>query len=83
MIKIASSTIEATTQNLVLGQVILTILLAISLKQMWNLLNVIQVLVFIKNFTLWPAGTENILIILSEVIYLEKFSNWSLDFGKS
>ena len=41
IIKIAQNTIEATTHNLVLGQVILTILLAISLKQMWNLLNVI------------------------------------------
>ena len=32
IIKIAQNTIEVTTQNLVLGQVILTILLAISLK---------------------------------------------------
>ena len=52
------------------GQLITTIVLSVSLKSMWNLLNVMQVLAYVRNFTVWPAFIEMIIKNIVEAIYL-------------
>ena len=42
-------------QALLISNLGLTLVIAISLKAFWNLLNVIQVLTFFIYFTNWPA----------------------------
>ena len=64
-------------------QLFLTLLLSVSLKQMWNLLNVMQVLAYSKNFTQWPALVESINTQIIESIYLTKFNNEIMDLGKT
>ena len=67
----AASSIEGTTQTLMTGQLMITILLSVSLKQLWNLLNVMQVLAVTREFTQWPATIEEIIKYLYEALYLE------------
>ena len=67
----AASSIERTTQTLMTGQLVITILLSVSLKQLWNLLNVMQVLAVTREFTQWPATIEEIIKYLYEALYLE------------
>ena len=47
--------IEGATNTLMTGQIIATLALSVSLKQMWNLLNVMQVLAYFKHFSSFPA----------------------------
>ena len=49
----------------------MTIVLSVSLKQLWNLLNVMQVLAVTREFTQWPATIEEIIKYLYEALYLE------------
>ena len=51
----AQTSVERATNTLVVGQIIITLVLAISLKAMFNLMNVIQVLSYIRFYTGWPA----------------------------
>ena len=46
---------------LMISNLALTFVIVISLKAFWNLLNVIQVLVFLRNFTNWPAIVYQVL----------------------
>ena len=54
----AKSSVENTANTLMTGQLIMTLVLSVSLKQMWNLFNVMQVLAYTRNFTQWPALVE-------------------------
>ena len=45
------STADSTAQAFLGTQLFLTLVLSVSLKQMWNLLNVMQVLAYSRNFT--------------------------------
>ena len=65
------------------GQIIVTLVLSVSLKQMWNLLNVIQVLTYTRNFTPWPALTDQVIMYLIEAIYLDQISSAVMDFGQT
>ena len=75
--------IDKTAQTLVLTQALMTILISISLKSMWNLVNVLQVLVFTRTFTPWPTFINDILMHLEEVLYLRQISDYTFDYGKS
>lgn len=61
----------------------MTLLLSVSLKQMWNLLNVMQVLTYARNFTPWPPLVDKLLDVLVEALYLNALSTAALDFGKT
>ena len=52
--------INSSTNTLVFGHLIMTLILSVSLKQMWNLLSVMQVLAFMKNFTILPIKMETV-----------------------
>lgn len=62
---------ENTAQTLMTGQLIMTLVLSVSLKSMWNLLNVMQVLAYLRSFTSWPALIELITKNIIEAIYLK------------
>ena len=55
VIESAGDAAGGTAQTLMTGQIILTLALSVSLKQMWNLLNVMQLLAYARNFVTWPA----------------------------
>ena len=48
-------TVESAANTLIVVQIVVTLVLAASLKSMWNLMNVIQVLAYVRFFTGWPA----------------------------
>ena len=50
---------------------------------MWNLLNVMQVLAYARNFTEWPATVKLVTKFIIEAIYLNEINNTIMDFGKS
>ena len=66
-----SNSIENTTQTMMTGQLITTIILSVSLKQLWNLFNVLQVLAVSSEFTQWPALIDEIIKYIFEAIYLQ------------
>ena len=55
VIELASQASEVTIQAGVLIQIVITLLMAGSLESMWNLLNVMQVLSYMKFYARWPA----------------------------
>ena len=65
------------------GQLIMTVVLSVSLKQLWNLFNVMQVLAYSREFTQWPAMVDKVIEYIIDALYLEKVNNAIMDFGKS
>ena len=51
----AGEAIEAASRTIVITQICVTVVMAVSLKQMWNFMNVVQVLAYIRFFAAWPA----------------------------
>ena len=68
---------------LLISNLVLTLVITISLKAFWNLLTVIQVLVFLRHFTNWPAIVNQVLHQMFEAITLKPFIDPILQFGKS
>ena len=77
--EVAETAVQATFESLGLSQVLVTVFSAVSLKQLWNLLNVLQVVVLIRQYTAWPARVDLVLQYLNQAIYLEAISNWLFD----
>lgn len=77
----AQTSVESATNTVVVGQVIITIVLAISLKSMWNLMNVIQVLSYVRFFTGWPAMMTVIFNYMDDAITLKPVSDPIFEFG--
>ena len=83
LIESAGSSAKNTAQSLMTGQLILTLVLSVSLKQMWNLLNVMQVLAYARNFIVWPCMVEMIIKYIIEAIYLNQVNSAIMDYGKT
>ena len=77
----AKDALRQTTNTLVISQVVATIFLSISLKQMWNLIGILQILVFLRAFTNWPAYTNLVLKYLHNAIYLRDISDHVFNYG--
>ena len=75
--------IEATSKAVTITQIVLIIIFAVSLKLMWNLLNVVQVLTYMKFFTRFPAFMEIIFTMMEDAITLKLLTDPVFDFGKS
>jgi len=69
--------------TVVVFQIIITLVLALSLKSMWNLMNVIQVLAYVRFFTGWPAFMLEIFRYMDNAITLKPISDLALDYGKN
>ena len=76
-------TADSAAQSLLASQMVMTVVLSVSLKQLWNLLNVMQVLAYSTNFTQWPALVEEVNKQVFEAIYLTKVNNMIVDLGKT
>lgn len=50
---------------------------------MWSLLNALQVVAFLRYYTLWPAIIDKTLARIFEVITLKFLSDPILQYGKS
>ena len=65
------------------SQLILTLVLSVSLKQMWNLFTVMQVLSYMRNFCMWPALLQEVITYIIEAVYLNQLNEAIMNFGKS
>lgn len=74
--------INQAAQAIVVGNIVLTIFLVLSLKSMWNLLNVMQVLVYMRYFTNWPATVDDVLLRVFDAITLRPFTEPVILYGK-
>lgn len=75
--------VENAANTVVVAQIIITLVLALSLKSMWNLLNVVQVLSYVRFFTGWPAFMLEIFKYMDNAITLKPISDLAFDYGKS
>ena len=69
--------------TLVVFQLVITIVLALSLKSMWNLMNVIQVLAYVRFFTGWPAFMLKIFEYMDNAITLKPVSDFLFEYGQT
>ena len=74
---------KITIQASIITQVIITLIIAVSLKSMWNLLNVIQVLAYMRFYAKWPAFMERLLLWMDNVVTLKPVSDKVFDYGKT
>ena len=63
------------------AQLAITIFLALSLKSMWNLMNVIQVLAYIRFFSGWPAIMMEVFKYMDNAITLKPVSDPIFEYG--
>ena len=77
----AMETTSASVETFFMAQIIVTTVLAISLKSMWNLMNVIQVLSYIRFFTGWPALMMEIFTYMDDAITLKPLTDPIFEFG--
>ena len=75
--------VENATNTVVVAQLIITILLALSLKSMWNLMNVIQVLSYVRFFSGWPALMLEVFKYIDNAITLKPVSDPIFEYGQS
>ena len=57
--------------------------LALSLKSMWNLMNVIQVLAYVRFFSGWPAMMMEVFKYMDDAITLKPVSDHIFEYGQS
>ena len=79
----AEMTITSMAQTIFATNLIFTLLLSMSLKQMWNLLNTFQVIIYVFLFVQWPALLMVCRDYVDEVITLKDMTSIILDSGKS
>ena len=56
MAVITATSVQMAANSAFMSQFIVTILLAVSLKAMWNLMHVLQVISYLRFATVWPAN---------------------------
>ena len=57
----AGTTVEVITETSFASQIVVTILIGISLKAMWNLMNVMQILAYLRFLSNWPANIRTVM----------------------
>ena len=75
--------IENTANTVVVAQIVITLILALSLKSMWNLMNVIQVLSYVRFFSGWPALMLEVFKYMDNAITLKPVSDPIFDYGQT
>ena len=81
MIDIAGQASEVTIQASVIIQTIITFLLAGSMESMWNLLNVMQVLSYMKFYARWPGFIDDMFQKLDDTITLDPAMDSIFEYG--
>ena len=72
---VAGSTVRVAANTAFLSQFGVTICLAVSLKAMWNLMHVMQVIAYLRYVVVWPAHTNTMLESMHNAITLENVFN--------
>jgi len=72
---VAGSTVQAAANTAFLSQFGVTICLAVSLKAMWNLMHVMQVMAYLRLLVDWPANSQMMLQSMHNAITLENIIN--------
>ena len=76
-------TVESAANTLIVVQIVVTLALAASLKSMWNLMNVIQVLAYARFFTGWPAMPAQGFEYMDNAITMKPVTDFVSDYSKS
>ena len=83
MILGTSSAVEAATQTVGISQIVISVTMAASLKAVWNLMNVMQIVTYLKNVPNNPANVELVLKAVHNAITLEQLRDmayeWQMD----
>ena len=84
----AANAVQTAASTAFLSQIGVTICLAISLKAMWNLMHVMQVMAYLRLLTSHPANSEMMLKSMHNAITLEHlidevYTNYLKDLGDS
>ena len=82
-LELAQQSVEITLQAGIMTQIVVTLILAASLKAMWNLLNVVQVLAYMRFYARWPAFMGTIFLWMDNAVTLKPVSDSIFDYGKS
>ena len=77
------TTVKTATNTFMAAQVALTLVVALSLKSMWNLMNVVQVLAYVRFFSDWPAFMVEIFRYMDDAITLKPVSDPLFELGQS
>ena len=71
----AGNTIQVTATTAFVTQMGITILVAVSLKAMWNLMHVMQVIAYLRLLVEWPANASMMLKAIHNAATLENLVN--------
>ena len=72
---VAATTVQAAANTAFLSQIFVTLCLAVSLKAMWNLMHVMQVLAYFRLLIHWPANSNIMLQSIQNAITLDNLLN--------
>ena len=75
LVAAAGSTVQFAANTAFLSQFGVTIFLAVSLKAMWNLMHVMQVMAYLRLVVAWPANSHMMLKSMHNAITLENIFN--------
>ena len=74
-IKEAGDAVTVVSQAAMGANIVLTIFFSVSLKAMWNMVHVIQVIIFLAETVLFPSNTQLFIVSFKEAIELNSFVN--------
>ena len=66
----AAEVVEKGVQIGLISQTVISIILAVSMKTLWNFLNVVQVLAYLRSFASWSAIMDFMLVQMDHAITL-------------
>ena len=69
--EIAQQSVELSIQIVIITEIAITLVIAASLKSMWNLLNVAQVLAYMRFYVNWPAFMNEIFMWIDNAITMK------------
>ena len=73
--------LNSAANSFILLQIVVTLLLAASLKSMWNLMNVIQVLAYVRFYSGWPAFMTKVFEFMDNAITMKPVTDYVFDYG--
>ena len=82
-VEIVSDTIVKASESAFWSSLVMAILISISLKVIWNIMNVMQVLAYTRLFSLWPANIKTLMdsvhMAITMDVFYDKLINYGLD----
>ena len=71
LLEATGTAIVSATTSLAVGQILITILLASSLRSMWNFMNVMQIVVYTRLACAYPANAEMMIGYLDDALTMK------------